>query len=110
MGVLHYVELIVTALRKGTRRGHIIDTARGALLLELYTTDGSGTMISQDLYDGIRLARSSDVSGILELVNPLVEKGLLRRRSGYEVECACNSREMFVWKRDNTTIGCAELH
>lgn len=107
--VLCYLELIIQALEHGTRRGHLIDPTEGALLQELYTTDGSGTLISQDLYEGIRLANSSDVSGILELIEPLVQRGLLRRRSGYEVECACNNGELFVWTRDETTIGCASL-
>mmetsp|Transcript_104159 Transcript_104159/g.335894 ORF Transcript_104159/g.335894 Transcript_104159/m.335894 type:complete len:451 (-) Transcript_104159:59-1411(-) len=107
--LLRYLELLLQALSSGTRRGHLIDPARGALLQELYTTDGSGTLISQDLYDGIRLADSSDVASIQELIEPLAKKGLLRRRSGYEIECACNNREMFVWKRDGTTMGCASL-
>ncbi|CAJ1346594.1 unnamed protein product [Effrenium voratum] len=71
--IIRYLELLLQALRSGTRRGHLIDPKRGALLQELYTTDGSGTMISLDLYDGIRLARSGDVTGILELIEPLVK-------------------------------------
>jgi len=106
---IRHLGLLIETLTGGTRRGHLIDTAQGALLQELYTTDGRGTLISQDLYDGIRLARSSDVAGILELIEPLVEKKMLRRRSGYEVENACRERELFVWKRDGTTIGCASL-
>ncbi|CAJ1462353.1 unnamed protein product [Effrenium voratum] len=108
--IIRYLELLLQALRSGTRRGHLIDPKRGALLQELYTTDGSGTMISLDLYDGIRLARSGgDVTGILELIEPLVKRGLLKRRGAYEVERACNNQEMFVWKRDDEFIGCASL-
>jgi len=66
-------------------------------------------LISQDLYEGIRFANPSDVSGILELIEPLTTQGLLRRRSGYEVECACSKGEFIVWKRDDSTIGCASL-
>lgn len=104
-----YLNLLLGALRKGTRRGHLIDPTPGALLQELYTVDGSGTMVSCDLYDGIRLADSGDAPGILQLIEPLVKRGLLRQRSNYEVECACNNGEMFVWKRDDATIGCASL-
>ncbi|CAE7559748.1 argA [Symbiodinium natans] len=107
--IIFYLELLLQALRSGTRRAHLIDPRRGALLQELYTTDGSGTMISLDLYDGIRLARSGDVSGILELIEPLVRRKLLRRRNTYEVERACNNQEMFVWKRDDKFVGCASL-
>lgn len=104
-----YLELLVKALQGQTRRGHLIDATRGALLKELYTTDGCGTMVSRDLYDGIRLANSGDVSGILALIEPLTVAGLLKRRSAYEVERACNERELFVWKRDDKTIGCVSL-
>eukprot|EP00933_Yihiella_yeosuensis_P081172 TRINITY_DN94727_c0_g1_i1.p1 TRINITY_DN94727_c0_g1~~TRINITY_DN94727_c0_g1_i1.p1 ORF type:complete len:474 (+),score=98.64 TRINITY_DN94727_c0_g1_i1:627-2048(+) len=104
-----YLELLVHALKGGTRRGHLIDPQKGALLQELYTTDGSGTMVSCDLYDGLRLANSGDVPGILELIEPLAAKGLLRRRSAYEVERACNNNEFFVWKKDDETIGCSSL-
>jgi len=107
--ILVYLGLLIDALAHGTRRGHLIDATQGALLQELYTTDGRGTLVSQDLYDGIRLADSSDVAGILEVIEPLVRKKLLRRRSGYEVESSCRRREMFVWKRDDTTLGCASL-
>jgi len=36
----------------------------GGLLLELYSRDGVGTMISADFYEGIRRARGTDVDGI----------------------------------------------
>lgn len=107
--LVYFLELIAHALSHGTRRGHLIEATRGALLQELYTTDGSGTLVSQDLYEGIRLAGSADVSGILALTDPLARKGLLRARSPYEVERACDAREMFVWKRDDTPMGCASL-
>lgn len=106
---MRYVELISYALGRGTRRGHLINSVQGSLLQELYTIDGSGTMISQDLFEGIGMASPFDVSGILELTEPLVKKGLLKKRSAYEVECACNDGNMFVWKRECETIGCASL-
>jgi len=108
--VIRYVELLVSALAKGTRRGHLIDAARGALLQELYTPDGSGTVISQDLYDGIRLAQETDVAGILDLIQPLVEAKLLKKRTPTDIERACLAREMFVWKRDDITLGVAQLY
>ena len=44
------------ALQLGVTRAHLLPPAPGALIQELYTTDGIGTLISGDLYDGIRLA------------------------------------------------------
>merc|ERR1719195_1025338 len=60
--MLGYLEMITQALDCGTRRGHLIDPVQGALLQELYTTDGSGILVSRDLYEGIRLANPADVS------------------------------------------------
>lgn len=106
---LTYLQLLLHALQGGTRRGHLIELKRGALLQELYTVDGSGMMISQDLYDGIRQANSSDVPSIIGLIEPLARAGLLKRRTNYEVESACNKGEFYVWKRDADAIACASL-
>jgi len=107
--LLRNLDYSIKALCAGTRRAHFIDAQPGDLVQELYTTDGCGMMVSQDLYDGLRVATPSDVSAILELTEPLIQAGLLRRRSGYEVECACNRGEFFVWSRDGSTIGSALL-
>ena len=46
-------------------RGHLVDARiDGGLLLELYTRDGIGTMISTDFYEGIRRAGPADVPAI----------------------------------------------
>ncbi|KAL4552786.1 hypothetical protein Ndes2526B_g02695 [Nannochloris sp. 'desiccata'] len=65
--------------RAGVNRAHLIDARiDGALLLELYSRDGVGVMVSNDFYEGLRPAQSSDLPGIENLLSPLVEK----RRSG----------------------------
>lgn len=107
--VVGYLDIIANALSHGTRRGHLIDPRQGALLQELFTTDGSGTMISHDLYEGIGFAKDSDVAGILALIRPLTERGLLKQRTALDIENACNDREMFVWRRDGDVIACAQL-
>ena len=47
-----------------------------ALLEELFTRDGSGTLISHDLYEEIRRADIDDVVGLIELLEPLEEQGI----------------------------------
>jgi amino-acid N-acetyltransferase len=72
----------VTACRKGLRRAHLIDrNVDGSLLLELFTRDGIGTLITSEAYEGTRHATIADVGGILELIRPLEEEGVLVRRS-----------------------------
>lgn len=53
---------------------------RGGLLLELYTRDGIGTMISRDFYEGCRPARADDLEAIAFLLDPLMKAGVLAPR------------------------------
>lgn len=97
------------ACHAGVSRAHILSyTHDGALLEELFTRDGSGTMISIDPFDQIRPARLEDINGILELIQPLEEDGYLVRRSRELIE---NELDYFIVDvRDNTIIGCAALY
>ncbi len=97
------------ACRGGVRRVHIISYARdGALLQELFTRDGSGTLISHDPYEEIRTADIDDVVGLIELLRPLEEEGILVRRSRELLE---NEISQFaVIERDGMIVGCAALY
>lgn len=46
-------------------------------LQEIFTRDGSGTLISRDLYDGIRPATVADVPGIVDIIEPLIKVHVL---------------------------------
>ena len=53
------------ACKNGIKRTHLVDARiDGGMLLELYSRDGVGTMISADFYEGIRPARSTDLEAI----------------------------------------------
>ena len=97
------------ACRKGVPRAHIISSAEdGALLKELFTREGSGTMVHSDNYEIVRRARAEDVAGILNVIIPLEEKGILvkRSREKLENEIGCFT----VLEKDNLVIGCAALY
>lgn len=97
------------ACRGGVKRAHLIDrNLDGALLLELFTRDGIGTMINADRYQETRQARIDDVGGILSLIAPLEESGLLVRRSREHLEIDIG--QFTVVERDGTIIACAALH
>ena len=93
----------------GVRRAHVISaTEDGALLKELYTREGSGTMVHRDSYETIRRARIDDVVGILKLIQPLEKEGVLVKRSRELLE---NEIQYFtVMEKDNMIIGCAALY
>lgn len=97
-----------TALRRGVRRVHLIARSEGALLAELYTRDGTGTLITAETYEGLRTARIDDVAGILELIRPLEEEGSLVRRSREQLELEHD--RFAVIERDGKVIGCAALY
>jgi amino-acid N-acetyltransferase len=99
----------VAACRGGVRRTHLISRqVDGALLLELFTRDGIGTLIAGDIYEGIRQAAIDDVGGILELITPLENEGVLMRRSRELLETEIAN--FYVVERDGTIIGCAAIY
>ena len=53
----------ISAVERGVTRAHLLPPWPGAMIQELYTTDGIGTLIAGDAYNGIRLATASDVPG-----------------------------------------------
>lgn len=101
--------LALRVCRAGVRRVHLIRrAASGGLLLELYTRDGVGTMLNADSYDELRGAGIDDVGGILALIQPLEEAGILVRRSRELLEIEIERFQ--VLERDGAIIGCAALY
>ncbi len=98
----------VTACRNGVRRTHLISRQiDGALLKELFTRDGIGTLITTEPYEETRTARIEDVGGILELLTPLEESGVLVRRSRELLETEIDHFTLI--ERDGMVIACAAL-
>ncbi len=99
----------VQVCRNGTQRAHLIDRHRdGALLQELFTRDGVGTLITADEYEGMRRATIDDVGGILALIEPQEAAGLLVRRSRENIEMEIS--DFIIVERDGMIIACAALH
>jgi amino-acid N-acetyltransferase len=93
----------------GVPRSHLISYKEdGALLAELYTRDGAGTMVIKESYEQVRAATIEDVGGIIELIKPLEDKGILVRRSRELLEAEVE--QFFVVERDGAIIGCAALY
>lgn len=93
----------------GIGRCHVIDGGQdGALLAELFTRDGVGTLIARDRYDTFRAARSDDINGILALLQPLEDSGILVRRSREKLENEID--HFYVNERDGMIVGCAALY
>lgn len=96
------------ACRKGVKRAHMISRdIDGALLLELYSRDGVGTLITAGNYEGLRTATIDDIGGIMELISPLEQQGVLVRRSREQLEL--DIKYFTVIERDSMIIACAAL-
>lgn len=95
--------------RRGVARAQIISYCdNGALLEELFTVDGKGTLVHSDSYEVLRKATIDDVGGILALITPLEEQGVLVRRSRERLEAEI--AQFTVLEIDSTIIGCAGLY
>jgi amino-acid N-acetyltransferase len=96
------------ACRGGVRRVHLLSRqVDGALLQELYTRDGIGTLVTAESYEGLRHAVIDDIGGIMELISPLEEKGVLVKRSREQLEL--DTSNFTVIERDGMIIACAAL-
>ncbi len=103
-----HLQSAATAVRRGVRRVHLVARSDGALLAELYTRDGIGTMVTAETYEGLRPARFDDIPGILELIAPLEAEGALVRRSREQLELEAD--RFVVIERDGAVIGCGALY
>lgn len=99
----------IQSCRSGVGRVHLVDRATdGALLLELFTHNGVGTLISATPFEELRSASLNDIGGILELVKPLEQQGILAKRSREKIEMEI--ADYLVIERDGLVIACAALH
>ena len=98
------------ACKKKVARVHLIGFSEdGALLSELFTRDGIGTLVSQDYSETLRAATIDDVSEILNLISPLEKQGKLAKRSRELLETEISY--FFVADHpDGFLLGCAALY
>jgi len=78
-----------------------------ALLSELFTRDGSGTLVTAQSWEHVRKATIDDVNGILELITPLQENGTLAERSAEQLEL--DIENFVIAEREGMVIACAAL-
>ena len=76
-----YLPYAIRATRQGVKRAHLIShRTEGALLTELFTHDGIGSMISPQPLVRLREASIDDIGDILSLIEPLERLGTLVKR------------------------------
>lgn len=104
-----YLNFAIRASNGGIPRVHIIPFSMdGSVLLELFTHDGVGTMVTFENLESLRIATVEDVGGILKLMEPLERAGVLVKRGRELIE-----REIqyfSVIEHDGVIFGCAALY
>lgn len=104
-----YLPWALHACEKGVKRVHLVSRhIDGALLLELFTHSGIGSMITRDPLQIIRQAEIEDIGAILQLIEPLENAGILVRRNRELLEMEIE--RFTVIEHDNMIIACAALY
>jgi amino-acid N-acetyltransferase len=103
------LRLALQASRAGVDRVHIIDgREEGAVLKELFSNLGAGTMIYADEYESIRPLHSRDLPDILRLMEPLMQTGILLRRTAEQIQE--KKDDYVVFEIDGSVHACGALH
>ncbi len=104
-----YLQHCVKACRGGVERSHILPFAvDGAILMEIYTHDGIGTMVVDEKLESLREATADDIGGILKLIEPFERDGTLVKRDRTEIERDIG--HYTVIEHDGVIFGCAALY
>ena len=104
-----YLPSAIRGARSGVGRVHLIGYEQdGALLQELFTHDGVGTVITREPLETIREARPDDIGSLIALIEPMEQEGILVHRPRELLE---REIELFsVMKHDGIIVGCAALY
>ena len=105
----YYLPAAIRACEHGVARTHLISRhIDGAIIQELFTHGGIGTMVTELPLETMRQAIIDDVGGILKLIEPLENEGFLVRRGRERIETEINY--FYAMEHDNRIIGCAALY
>jgi amino-acid N-acetyltransferase len=105
----YYLPAAIRACDHGVARTHLICRhTDGAILQELFTYDGIGTMVTEMPLESMRQAEIGDVGALLQLIEPLEAEGILVRRGRERLEMEIE--QFYVMEHDGRVIGCAALY
>ena len=99
----------IASVEGGVPRAHLMNYANdGALLQELYTVDGAGTLILSANFEITRQASMEDIPAIIDIISPLEEQGVLVKRERDKLE---DEIDYFtVIEREGLIIALAALY
>jgi amino-acid N-acetyltransferase len=104
-----YLPHAVRACEHGVKRAHLVSGhIDDGLLLELFTHKGVGTMLAPDPIETLRPAKIDDIGGVLRLIEPLEQEGILVKRGRNRLEGEIG--RFLVLEHDKIIVGCAALY
>ena len=107
--VTMFLPCAIRACEAGVARTHLISRhTDGAVLQELFSDEGIGTMVVESSLNTLRDASIEDVGGILKLLRPLEAEGILVRRNRELLEQEID--RFVVLEHDHRIVGCAALY
>ncbi len=97
------------ACRNGVGRVHFLNRKTdGAMLMEFFTRDGVGTVMTSAPLARLRQATHDDVGAVLGLIAPLEADGTLVKRGRELIETEIE--RFSVVEHDGVIVGCAALY
>jgi amino-acid N-acetyltransferase len=81
---------------------------QGALLQELFTHDGVGTVITRESLENIREARPDDIGALIALIEPMEQEGILVHRPRELLERELD--RFSIMEHDKIIVGCAAFY
>lgn len=97
------------ACRSGIPRVHLLNgLVNEALLSEVFSHEGIGTMIYSNEYQQIRRVFKKDVRGVMELIRQSVHNEELIRRTRTDILDSID--DYWVLEFDRNLVGCVALH
>lgn len=103
------LENAVRACRQGVPRVHLLNGLLDeALLTELFSNEGIGTMVYSNEYQQIRRLFKKDVRSVMTLIRQSVKDEALVRRTRTEV--LAHIEDYWVLEVDRNIVGCVALH
>ena len=99
----------IRACRNGVNRIHLIDgRIDEALLTEIFSNEGVGTMIYANEYQAVRRALKKDIPAIRNLIRESVEQEEIVKRSRQSILAQLS--DYYVFEIDRNIVGCVALH
>lgn len=106
--LLNKIRVAIAACDAGIPRVHLLDgRTHSALLTEVFSQEGIGTMIHGNEYQRIRPARREDVPSLYSMISGAARSETVRVRSFEAIEEQIN--HFFVYEIDGSLLACAGL-